>query len=189
MKAERNLAASACSATPAFDEASLVDRLKRGDQAAAREFYELYAARIHRFILHALGRGNDSDAEDLLQETFMALAEALPFFRGQSSLFTFACAIAHRKVISLIRTRIRRGQVMLTEADAAIEDRGASHADRDMRRALEKLRSEHREALVLKYVEEMSVAEIATVLSVSEHAVESRLARARKALARALEEK
>src|SRR5690242_21893859 len=92
MKAERNLIASACAAPPTTDEATLVERLKHGDEAAAREFYELYAARIHRFIIHALGRGNDSDAEDLLQDTFMALAEALPFFRGQSSLFTYACA-------------------------------------------------------------------------------------------------
>lgn len=188
MKAERNLIVPACPAPP-LDEATLVDRLKRGEQAAAHEFYELYAARVHRFILHALGRGNDSDAEDLLQETFMALAEALPFFRGQCSLFTFACAIAHRKVVSLIRTRARRGQVMLSESDAALADRSAPHEDRDLRRTLEKLRSEHREALLLKYVEEMTVAEIAAVLALSEHAVESRLARARKALARALEER
>jgi RNA polymerase sigma factor (sigma-70 family) len=186
MKAERNLIASACAAAP-LDEATLVERLKRGEPAAAREFYELYAARIHRFILHALGRGNDSDADDLLQDTFMALADALPFFRGQSSLFTFACAIAHRKTVSLIRKRARRGQVMLSEEQASLADRAVEHEDRDLHRALEKLRPEHREALVLKYVEEMTAAEIAAVLSLSEHAVESRLARARKALARALE--
>ncbi len=79
------------------DEISLRERLRRGDPAAAREFYDAYSARIHRFILHALGPGNNADADDILQDTFMALAEALPFFRGQSSLFTFACAIAHRK--------------------------------------------------------------------------------------------
>ena len=94
------------------DEISLRERLRRGDPAAAREFYEAYSARIHRFILHALGPGNNADAEDILQDTFMALAEALPFFRGQSSLFTFACAIAHRKTVSFVRTRARRGALM-----------------------------------------------------------------------------
>ena len=64
------------------DETSLRERLRRGDPAAAREFYDAYSARIHRFILHALGPGNNADAEDILQDTFMALAEALPFFRG-----------------------------------------------------------------------------------------------------------
>src|SRR5450755_3217942 len=96
----------------ASDETSLLQRLRRGDQAAGREFYDAYSARLHRFILHALGPGNNADAEDILQETFMALAEALPFFHGQSSLLTFACAIAHRKTLSFIRTRARRGELM-----------------------------------------------------------------------------
>jgi RNA polymerase sigma-70 factor (ECF subfamily) len=47
---------------------------------------------------------------------------------------------------------------------------------------------EYREALVLKYVEEISVAEMARVLAVSEHAVESRLRRARKMLRKRLGE-
>src|ERR1700723_3214612 len=79
------------------DETALRERLRRGDPAAAPEFYDAYSVRLHRFILHALGPGNDADAEDILQDTFMALAEAIPFFRGHSSLFTYACAIAHRK--------------------------------------------------------------------------------------------
>ena len=56
----------------------------------------------------------------------------------------------------------------------------------DLKNALASLSPDHREVLVLKYVEEVTVAEIAAVLSLSEHAVESRLARARKALLNAL---
>ena len=59
--------------------------------------------------------------------------------------------------------------------------------DQDLKNALASLSPDHREVLVLKYVEELSVGEIATVLSLSEHAVESRLARARKALTKALD--
>ena len=59
--------------------------------------------------------------------------------------------------------------------------------DQDLKNALASLSSEYREVLVLKYVEDMTVTEIASVLSLSEHAIESRLARARKALTRALE--
>jgi RNA polymerase sigma-70 factor, ECF subfamily len=169
------------------DETSLRERLRRGDPIAAREFYETYSARIHRFILHALGPGNNADAEDILQDTFMALAEALPFFRGQSSLFTFACAIAHRKTISFVRNRARRGELMRDHTAEVVRLIIEPSPDQDLKNALASLSSEHREVLVLKYLEEMTGSEIAGVLSISEHAVESRLARARKALTKAFD--
>ncbi len=96
---------------PQTSEADLVARLKAGDEDAAHEFFDRYAARIRRFIASSLGAAAD-EADDIMQETFIALADALPFFRGDSSLFTFACAIAHRKVLSLIRTNARRARLM-----------------------------------------------------------------------------
>ncbi|HLX37051.1 MAG TPA: RNA polymerase sigma factor [Candidatus Binataceae bacterium] len=177
---------SALDATMSDNESSLRERLKRGDPIAAREFFELYSSRIHRFILHALGPNGDADAEDILQESFMALAEALPFFRGDSSLFTFACAIAHRKTASFIRTRARRGELLKDHTLEAVRSIIDPPSDPDLKNALESLSAEHREVLILKYVEDMPVAEIAAVLSLTEHAVESRLTRARKALMKAL---
>ncbi len=97
--------------SPQTSETDLVARLKAGDEDAAHEFFDRYAARIRRFIANSLGVAAD-EADDILQETFIALADALPFFRGDSSLFTFACAIAHRKVLSLIRTNARRARLM-----------------------------------------------------------------------------
>ncbi len=169
------------------NETSLLERLRRGDPAAAREFYDRYSARIHRFILHALGPGSEAHAEDILQKTLMTLAEAIPFFRGQSSLFTFACAIAHRKTLSFIHTRARRGELMKDHTIEAVRSIIEPPPDRDLKNALASLSPDHREVLVLKYVEDMTLSDIAAVLSVSEHAVESRLARARKALTKALE--
>ena len=176
------------SADPGDDEpsggATLLERLREGDSAAAHEFYDSYSARIHRFILHSLGAGSDADAEDILQDTFIALAEALPFFRGESSLFTFACAIAHRKVMTFIRTRARRRHLAMSIEPATenVAPEATEHRDGDLHRALAMLRQEHREVLILKYVEEATVADIAKILKLSEHAVESRLARARRAL-------
>ena len=171
------------------DEPSLLERLRCGEPAAAQEFFDRYSMRIQRFILHALGPGAEADAEDILQDTFMALAEALPFFRGQSSLFTFACAIAHRKTASFIRTRARRGELMrdhTLEAVRSIIDPPVDLDLPDLKNALASISAEHREVLILKYVEEMAVGEIASVLTLSEHAVESRLARARTALIKAM---
>jgi RNA polymerase sigma-70 factor, ECF subfamily len=168
-------------------DADLVERLKAGDEDAAHEFFDRYAARIRRFIASSLGAAA-ADADDILQETFLALADALPFFRGDSSLFTFACAIAHRKVLSLIRTNARRARLMrsapVTE-HATAPDTGESL---QFNRVLDELRPEYREVLILKYVEEIGVSEIARILRLGEHAVESRLARARKALRKSLKE-
>lgn len=185
---KRNLSTAASTADPPHDEAAMLARLRRGDPEAAHEFYRLYSGRIFRFILHALGTDAEADAEDILQDTMMALAEALPFFRGDSSLFTYACAIAHRKVMSSIRRRARRGEI--AGADPTPEPASGaagSGEEHDLRRALDTLSAEYREVLILKYVEEMTVAEISRALALSEHAVESRLARARRSLSKALE--
>jgi RNA polymerase sigma-70 factor (ECF subfamily) len=168
-------------------EADLIAGLKAGDEDAAHEFFDRYAARIRRFIANSLGTATD-EADDILQETFIALADALPFFRGDSSLFTFACAIAHRKVLSLIRTNARRARLMRGTAIAEHAGEMYAGADREFNSALSQLRPEHREVLILKYVEEIGVSEIARILRVSEHAVESRLARARKVLRKSLRE-
>jgi RNA polymerase sigma-70 factor (ECF subfamily) len=173
---------------PQTPEADLVARLKAGDEDAAHEFFDRYSTRIRRFIANSLGSSAD-EADDILQETFIALADALPFFRGDSSLFTFACAIAHRKVLSFIRINARRARLIraapLAE-DVTVHNTGA---DREFSRALAELRPEYREVLLLKYVEEIGVSEIARILRLSEHAVESRLARARKALRKSLKER
>jgi RNA polymerase sigma-70 factor (ECF subfamily) len=189
-KLQRNADEPAARDEPA-PESVLLDGLRRGDPHAAREFYDRYAERLYRFVFHALGGTSRADAEDLLQETFMALAEALPYFRGDCSLMTFACAIARRRVASFVRGKMRRAN--LAELSAAAEGASAdpvpSRPGEDTAQAaaaLAGLSIEHREVLLLKYVEEMSVSEIASVLRLSEHAVESRLARARRALARKL---
>jgi RNA polymerase sigma-70 factor, ECF subfamily len=172
------------------DETRLLARLRRGDRDAAGEFYDRYAPRIHRFILRALGGfSSPPDADDLLQETFLALAEALPFFRGDAALFTFACAIAHRKTMSFLRTSARRARIVsaLEPAESAAGE--PFSRDPTLYRALAALKPQYRELLHLKYVEEATTAEIATIVEATEHAVESKLKRARDALRRKLQER
>lgn len=188
MASARKISLVTADEPPRSSESDLVARLKAGDQDAAHEFFDRYAARIRRFIAGSLG-AQAAEADDLLQETFIALADALPFFRGDSSLFTFACAIAHRKVLSFIRTNARRFRLMrMAPIDDASISQPEANASPEFRRALTGLRPEYREVLILKYVEEIRVSEIARILRLGEHAVESRLARARKALRKSLRE-
>src|SRR5882757_6163956 len=130
-------------------ESELIDRLKLGDPAAADEFFDRYAARILRFIASALGPSNPAaDADDILQDTMIALAEALPFFRGESSLFTFACAIAHRKVLSAFRTNARRSRLTLAVSRVQLDSFEPSSTDNsDVQRAFAQLTPEYREIL------------------------------------------
>jgi RNA polymerase sigma-70 factor, ECF subfamily len=184
-----SLAVDECRPSP-VDEARVLERLRRGDRDAAGEFYDHYAPRIHRFILRALGGfSSPPDADDLLQETFLALAEALPFFRGDAALFTFACAIAHRKTMSFLRTSARRARIV--SALEPVESATGSPPSRDanLHHALAALKPQYRELLHLKYVEEATTAEIATIVEATEHAVESKLKRARDALRRKLQER
>ena len=172
------------------DEARLLARLRRGDRDAAGEFYDRYAPRIHRFILRALGGyAATPDADDLLQETFLALAEALPFFRGDAALFTYACAIAHRKTMSFLRTSARRARIVSALEPAQSAADAPLSRDAPLHRALAGLKPQYRELLHLKYVEEATTAEIATIVEATEHAVESKLKRARDALRRKLQER
>jgi RNA polymerase sigma-70 factor (ECF subfamily) len=188
MASARKISLVTADEPPRSSESDLVARLKAGDQDAAHEFFDRYATRIRRFIAGSLG-AQAAEADDLLQETFIALADALPFFRGDSSLFTFACAIAHRKVLSFIRTNARRFRLMrMAPIDDASISQPEANASPEFRRALTGLRPEYREVLILKYVEEIRVSEIARILRLGEHAVESRLARARKALRKSLRE-
>ena len=163
-------------------------RLVRGDRTAAGEFYDSYAPRVRRYIAASLGSfGTRQDAEDLMQETFISMAEALPFFRGESSLFTFACAIAHRKAQSFIRVGARRARIAAT-VDPPGDPSESSARDELLNRALGALDPDYRELLHLKYAEDASIAEIAAIRGESEHAVESRLARARRALRKLMED-
>ena len=59
---------------PRSSQSDLVARLKAGDEDAAHVFFDRYAARIHRFIANSLG-ADVADADDVLQETFIALAD------------------------------------------------------------------------------------------------------------------
>ena len=170
-----------------WTEQELLVGLCSGDAAAADEFYHRYAARLYRFITHTLSSQLIDEAEDLLQDTMMALADALPYFRGESSLFTFACGIAHRKVQSYLRKAGRRRQILTRVAPDAPVDAPQQHSD-DLANALGRIDPAYRELLILKYVEELSQRDLAATLGISEHALESRLSRARRALSKQLGE-
>jgi RNA polymerase sigma-70 factor (ECF subfamily) len=176
-------------------ECQLVSRLIKGDSAAVVEFVERYADDVYRFAYHQVG-GLAQDAEDIVQETFVAALNAIHRFRGDSKLRTWLFSIAAHKIVDLQRRAGRRPDitpqdtVSSLQAEGPYPEQAVEHleARQRVRHALLELPSHYRTALVLKYVEEMPVREICQVMQRSEKSVESILVRARRLLSEILED-
>ncbi len=191
-------AAAATSASPIaeLDEVSL-ERARRGDDGARRQLILHYQDRVFRFLWRMLAcRGQGALVEDLCQETFERVLRALPDFSsaGPARLSTWILTIATRLALK----EMRRGRVRAdARADGWIEaepvpgpDRQTERAavGRAVRRAIARLRPDHRAVIVLREYEELDYDAIARILDIQVGTVKSRLARARAELREALDE-
>ncbi len=174
------------------------DAILAGDRGAAEGFFHHNLGTLYEFVHYRVG-GNRSVAEDLVQDTFLTALERLHAFDGRSNLHTWLCGIAKNK-IRAHRRRLRPARIddLLEEADPEIEailmavDREPLPEDVLEREetkelvgaTLSSLPPDYRDALVQKYVEELSTAEIAARSGRGEKAAESTLHRARTAFGR-----
>jgi len=174
------------------------DAILAGDREAAEGFFRHHLGTLYEFVHYRVG-GNRAVAEDVVQDTFLTAIERLSAFDGRSSLHTWLCGIAKNK-IRAERRRHRPVPIedLLEEADPEI---GAilTAIDREplpdgvlereetkelVGATLSSLPPDYRDALVRKYVDELSTAEIAARGGQSEKACESTLHRARLAFGR-----
>jgi RNA polymerase sigma-70 factor (ECF subfamily) len=150
-------------------------------------FEELVAgqqARVGRLCYRLLGW--QADVEDVVQDVFLAALRALPKFRGESSVSTWITRIAVNTCRS--HGRKRRLRILGGSRPEPLRRLGqsAEHElmDRErfeqVRTAVRRLPPKYREAVVLHYLEELAVSEVAAVLGLGKNAVEVRLNRARK---------
>jgi RNA polymerase sigma-70 factor (ECF subfamily) len=151
----------------------------------------------HRALISRIARSYESDGgrrEDLVQQIFIAIWQALPHFRDDASLKTFVARIAQNRAISHVARRVRdRESGILSDQmagnDPSPEDE-ANHSS--MRRLLVgatlALPLPQREVVVL-LLEGFSYAEIAETLKLAPNAVALRCARAKAALQAQLETK
>ena len=145
-------------------------------------FDQVYAAchrHVHALCVNLLGT---ADAEDALQETFIAVARALPSFLGDASVQTWVHRIAIRVALKL-RARRRPQDELSDQLPDAATDPIADRADADeLSYALRSLSFEHRVVLSLFAVSGLTHAEIAETLGVPEGTVWSRLHHAKRKL-------
>ena len=174
-------------------------RMDGTDRAAVAALHERYLEEVFRYVLQRVPRLEE--AEDITAEVFAAAVAALPRFRGHCSPRLWLLAIARRKVIDARRRRSARPETLASEladdsreadalwqAIAAAEGPEAVVLRQEARRILGDLvaglHPDQREALMLKYLEQLAVAEIAVVMDRTPSAVYSLLKRARATLQR-----
>jgi RNA polymerase sigma-70 factor (ECF subfamily) len=172
------------------NEAQLLAAAAAGEHEALRWLLDDVAPIVYGFLYARVG-GDEATAEDLLQETLLEAVRGAAAFRGDSAVSTWLCAIARRRLARYYETERRaevaRGSLRLVDTHAAA-GLGADLVERqdEVVRALGRLPALQRQVLVLKYLEEMSVEDIAGQVSRSRVQVQSLLQRGREGLRRQL---
>jgi len=165
-------------------------------EVTAEALHERYLDAVFAYVSRRVpGR---EEAEDLCAEVFAAAFAALPRFRGRCSPYLWLLGIARRKVADALRRRASRRESLASELEAVDGCDGLEalpwtgegpeaaalqgETRRKVRELLDELKEEQREALLLRYVEGLTIAEISVVMGRSPAAVNSLLQRARAAL-------
>lgn len=157
-----------------------------GDRGAYQELLKRYASRLHHFALR-LTR-NTAEAEDVVQETFMRLWVHASEFDPKARATTWLHRIAHNLAVDRLRARGRLAELDEDEAEpvsgsssqAVLVD--AKRGAEELHRALDALPERQASAIMLVHLHGLSGKEAAEVLGVGEEALESLLARGRRAL-------
>jgi RNA polymerase sigma-70 factor (ECF subfamily) len=177
------------------DSTALVRRLRAGDEAAFEEFFEANFHGLYRFALARV----DQDAElarEVAQAAICKALDRLHTYRGEAPLFSWLCAICRFEISAHFRRLRRRPPETELVEDAAVP-RGALDSipfdlldpeDQLLRReiarlvhvTIDHLPPHYSKVLEWKYVDGLSVKEIAAQLDVSAKAAESLLTRARQ---------
>ena len=176
---------------------ALVRRMLAGDEMAFEEFFEAYFSGLYRFAVARLD-GNADAAEDVVQATLCRAIAKLATYRGEAALLTWLCTFCRHGISAYHGRRQRRVHETplvedTPEIRAALESIGAASVDRPDERlrrrelgrlvqvTLDSLPQRYGDALEWKYIQELSVSDIAARLNVGPKAAESLLTRARQA--------
>src|SRR5215831_772184 len=162
------------------DEALMLE-FQRGSRAAFEELFERFHGPLYGFFRRRVQ--SSERAEDLAQETFLALIRATVRYEPRALVRTYLYGIALKLSAEERRRQAKdppAPEESSEQADPASND--ASETVLWVRQALEKLDSTEREILMLREYEQLSYGEIAQLLRIPINTVRSRLFRARMAL-------
>ena len=163
-----------------LDDDELAAQAAQGNLDAFGSLFTRYARDVYRLAL-SLGHRR-ADAEDLMQDTFVAALEGVSRFEGRSSVRTWLGAILIRQASRHRRYHRLRATEVLDETAATAGTGVRDERRLDVQAMLDSLSAEHRTVLVLRELQGMSYDEIAEALRIPRGTVESRIFRARNVL-------
>jgi len=160
---------------------NLILEFQHGSKEAFDELFARYREPIYGFFRRRLP--DRPRAEDLTQETFLAIIRGAARYEPRSLVRTYLYGIALKLAAAERRKVARTGPSAAAEASSAAASPGDAHdASLWIREALARLDEPHREILMLREYEQLSYQEIAALLRLPVNTVRTRLFRARLAL-------
>jgi RNA polymerase sigma-70 factor (ECF subfamily) len=186
----------------ALNESELLRRVRKSDESSIRAVIKLHNRRLYRIARSILR--DDAEAEDAVQEGYLKAFSHFDEFRGDAGIGTWLCRIVMNEALGRLRRRrptvdwsemdeIERpsAEIIRLPVDPVRPDPERATAQRQIQqlleRAIDQLPEPFRIVLVARVVEEMSVEETATLLSLRPETVKTRLHRARALLRKAVE--
>jgi RNA polymerase sigma-70 factor, ECF subfamily len=174
-----------------YDENILLKQAREGSQRALSQIVKHHQNGVYSLALRMLG--NREDAEDVLQETFLAFHKSLPRFQGRSSLSTYFYRLATNfSLMKLRQKRTRRPEHHAVSLSEAFEepdkkpDPMESTLNLELKQRLDaallQLPEKERAVFILRDVEALPGEQVARVLKIGLAAMKSRLHRARNIL-------
>ncbi len=175
----------------------LARKVSAGDEKATQQFIDAYFPRLYRYALLRLTH-DEYAAEEVVQETLIIAARRIETYRGEASLFTWLTQICRRELFRFDKKDQRRNSILvLMDEDPLVrsiveslesptgneplEEYEKSQLANLVHLALDYLPNRYGDALEYKYIEGLSIKEIAVRMQIGTEATQSLLARARLA--------
>lgn len=165
-------------------EVDLARRCASGDHGAQRQLFQDYKRNVHATLYRILG--NNSEIEDLIQETFFQVLKSVGNFRGDAALSTWISRITTRVAFAHIRKRPKiptplESVAHIPEGRAGVADHAtAREAVRRLYQALDRVEAKQRVAYALHVIDGRSMKEVAEMTGATVVATKSRVWRARR---------
>ncbi len=159
------------------DEESLVRRAQQRDQEAFAQLYESNFDKIYRYVV--LRIGNETEAEDMTQQVFLNALQSISSFRWKGVPFSaWLFRIAHNQVVDYLRKKTRQATESLDESlvisksdpQLVVEQRLDIE---QLILATKRLTKAQQEVIALRFVSELSTAQVAKVMGKSQGAVKA----------------
>lgn len=152
-------------------------RDKYSPKETLKRLYEMYSNDVYRYAFATLG--DSSEAHDVVQEVFIRAYRAINKFRYDSTAKTWIMTIARNYIFDILRKRRKDRQFVSQHEMPDVGDQAHDvSVVIEVEEALAKLKNDYRQAVILRYIDNLSIRETASVLGWSEKKVQNTAHRA-----------